>query len=57
MALLKSTPKSIKAEVAIKISFGNRNADKVIPRIAPPVPAIPAKNPDAIPPINRLVSD
>ncbi len=50
MLLLKSTPKSIKAEVAIKVSIVNPNEVKVIPLIAPPVPIKPAISPEKIPP-------
>mgnify|MGYP000850224318 CR=1 FL=1 len=46
MLLLTSTPKSIIAEVAINVLIFKLNTDKVIPRIAPPVPIIPATNPD-----------
>ena len=47
---LKSTPKSIIAEVAIKVLIFKLNAANVIPLIAPPVPIIPATNPDKTPP-------
>lgn len=54
--LLISTPRSMMDEVAMKISLGKLNAESVIPRIAPPVPAIPAKKPEKAPPIYRFES-
>ena len=36
----------MKADVAIKTSMGRLYAANVIPRIAPPVPNIPAINPE-----------
>lgn len=51
MVLDKSTPKSMAAEVAIYMLFSKLNAVIVSPRMAPPVPKKPAKNPDKLPPI------
>jgi hypothetical protein len=47
--------KSITADVAIKTSVLRLNAARVIPLIAPPVPNIPAINPDKAPPIIEFV--
>lgn len=55
MLLLKSIPKSIMAEVAIKTSVFKLNAASTIPLIAPPVPKSPAINPDKTPPEIELV--
>ena len=51
MVLLKSTPKSIMAEVAINLFLSSLNAARVIPLMAPPVPNKPALNPEKVPPI------
>ena len=54
-ALVTSTPKSIAAEVAIKVSFPNSNAINTNPLIAPPEPITPAKNPEILPPKNIFI--
>lgn len=56
MLLLKSIPKSMIAEVAIKTSFSRLKAAKVKPLIAPPVPSKPAVIPDNAPPETELTS-
>lgn len=47
---LKSTPRSIAAEVAINTSLDNANDASVSPLIAQPVPMSPAKVPAMVPP-------
>lgn len=48
---LKSTHKSIAAEVAINTSLDSANDASVKPLIAPPVPMSQAKTPAAVPPL------
>src|SRR3989344_3834379 len=50
MIRVESTIIPIAPAVAIYTAFGKSNADKNILRIAPPMPNIPAKNPDNAPP-------
>ena len=56
MLLLRSIPRSMTAEVAIKISLGRSNAANVNPLIAPPVPNNPAVIPDKVPPLNEFIN-
>ena len=51
---VKSTPKSITADVAMKQFFSRLKAANVMPRIAPPVPKSPAAKPDKEPPAIEL---
>lgn len=46
---------SIPADVLTKTPLGKLKADKAAPRMAPPVPIKPVKNPDAIPPPTALI--
>lgn len=56
MLLLKSIPKSIMADVAIKTFFSRLKEARMRPLIAPPVPNNPAAMPERAPPETELAN-